>query len=130
MSTFGIVAISGVIINDAIVLIEQINKNLKKGLSYRDAIVKGSQRRFRAVFLTSISTIGGLAPLIMETNPHIQLLIPMAASIVGGMIFSTFITLALVPSILLVFHDIETIGMQLMGSKKIKPMGNKILSEF
>jgi multidrug efflux pump subunit AcrB len=62
MSIFGMVALTGVVVNDAIVLIERINENFACGMPFFDAILKGGARRFRAIFLTTLSTVGGLAP--------------------------------------------------------------------
>lgn len=76
MSIFGIVALTGVVVNDAIVLIERVNENIAEGMSFFDAILSGGARRFRAIFLTSLSTVGGLTPLIMETDFQVKFLIP------------------------------------------------------
>ncbi len=111
MSMFGIVALSGVVVNDAIVLIERINENLAEGMSFHNAIVKGGARRFRAILLTSVSTVGGLAPLIMEKDMQAQFLIPMALSLAGGVIGSTILTLVLIPSLLVIVND----GRRLIG---------------
>lgn len=109
MSIFGIVAITGVLINDAIVLMDSISSRETRFQKYTEAVIYGTKRRFRAVFLTSISTVAGLMPLILETNPHIQLLIPMAVSIVGGILSSTIITLILIPAFLMILNDIQTL---------------------
>jgi multidrug efflux pump subunit AcrB len=111
MSMFGIVALSGVVVNDAIVLIERINENLAEGMSLFNAIVKGGARRFRAILLTSVSTVGGLAPLIIEKDMQAQFLIPMALSLAGGVIGSTILTLVLIPSLLVIVND----GRRLIG---------------
>ena len=105
MSMFGIVALTGVVVNDAIVLIERVNENIAEGLSFFDAILSGGARRFRAIFLTSLSTVGGLTPLIMETDFQAKFLIPMAISIAAGIAFATVLTLVLVPSLLAVLSD-------------------------
>ena len=105
MSIFGMVALSGVVINDAIVLIERINENLGAGQSFFEAIVQGGARRFRAIFLTSISTVGGLLPLIVETDMQAKFLIPMALSVAGGVVFATGLTLILIPSLLVIVND-------------------------
>ncbi len=109
MSIFGMVALSGVVINDAIVLIERVNNNLACGMKLFDAIIQGGARRFRAIFLTSISTIGGLAPLIMETDMQARFLIPMALSVAGGVAFATVLTLLLIPSLLVILNDFRRI---------------------
>lgn len=107
MSVFGMVAITGVLINDAIVLMDSIAAHTSAQRAYEDAVKLGSKRRFRAVLLTSVSTIAGLIPLILEQNPHIQLLIPMAVSIVGGIGASTVITLVLVPGFMMILNDFQ-----------------------
>lgn len=109
MSIFGMVALSGVVINDAIVLIERVNENLREGMPLFDAIIQGGARRFRAIFLTSISTVGGLAPLIMETDMQAKFLIPMALSVAGGVAFATGLTLVLIPSLLVILNDFRRI---------------------
>ncbi len=105
MSLFGIVALAGVVVNDAIVLIEAYNTNIAKGMGVREAIVEAGKRRFRAVFLTTLSTVGGLTPLILETDLQAQFLIPMALSIAAGVAFATLLTLLLIPNLLLVLND-------------------------
>jgi len=117
MSIFGMVALSGVVINDAIVLIERVNNNLADGMTLFDAIVQGGARRFRAIFLTSISTVGGLAPLIMETDMQAQFLIPMALSVAGGVAFATVLTLILIPSLLVIMNDLRRIVVKGISGK-------------
>lgn len=107
MSIFGIVALTGVVVNDAIVLIERVNENLAEGLSFIDALLKGGARRFRAIFLTSISTIGGLTPLILETDLQAKFLIPMALSLAAGVAFATVLTLVLLPCLLMILNDLR-----------------------
>jgi len=105
MSIFGMVALAGVVVNDAIVLIERVNENWASGMSFFQALESAGKRRFRAIFLTSISTIGGLAPLIFETDLQARFLIPMALSIAGGVLFATVLTLVLIPSLLVILND-------------------------
>ncbi len=107
MSLFGMVALTGVVVNDAIVLIERINENLACGMPFFDAILQGGMRRFRAIFLTTVSTVGGLAPLIMETDFQAKFLIPMALSIAAGVVFATMLTLVLIPSLLAILNDLR-----------------------
>ena len=110
MSIFGIVALTGVVVNDAIVLIERVNENLSEGLSFIDALLKGGARRFRAIFLTSISTIGGLTPLILETDLQAKFLIPMALSLAAGVAFATVLTLVLLPCLLMILNDLRLLS--------------------
>ncbi len=107
MSVFGMVALTGVVVNDAIVLIERINENLAEGQSFFDAVLAGGMRRFRPIFLTSLSTIGGLAPLILETDLQARFLIPMALSLAAGVAFATVLTLVLIPSLLTILNDLR-----------------------
>ena len=109
MSIFGMVALSGVVVNDAIVLIERINENLAEGMRFFDAILNGGSRRFRAIFLTTLSTVGGLAPLIMEQDMQAKFLIPMALSIAAGVAFATVLTLVLIPSLLVIINDFRLV---------------------
>lgn len=107
MSIFGMVALTGVVVNDAIVLIERVNENFAEGMPFFEAIIKGGRRRFRAIFLTSLSTVGGLAPMIMETNFQAKFLIPMALAIAAGVAFATVLTLVLIPSLLVILNDLR-----------------------
>ena len=105
MSIFGMVALTGVVVNDAIVLIERINENIAEGMPFFDAIINGGARRFRAIILTSLSTIGGLMPLILEKDLQARFLIPMALSLAAGVAFATVLTLVLIPSLLTILND-------------------------
>ena len=109
MSAFGMVALTGVVVNDAIVMIERINENLAEGMSFFEALVSGGARRFRAVFLTTVSTVGGLAPLIMETDFQAKFLIPMALSLAAGVAFATVLTLVMIPSLLAILNDFRRV---------------------
>ena len=105
MSFFGMVALSGVVVNDAIVLIECINTNLAEGHSLYDAIHLGGTRRFRAIFLTTVSTVGGLTPLLLEKDIQARFLVPMAISLAAGVAFATLLTLLFIPCLLVVLND-------------------------
>ena len=113
MSIFGMVALTGIVVNDAIVLIERINENIAEGMPFFEALINGGARRFRAIFLTTISTVGGLAPLIMETDFQARFLIPMALSIAAGVAFATILTLALIPSLLAILSDFRLLAHRL-----------------
>ncbi len=107
MSIFGMVALTGVVVNDAIILIERINKNIADGMPFFEAIEKGGARRFRAVFFTTLSTVGGLTPMIMEKNLQAAMLIPMALSLAAGVAFATLLTLLLIPSLIVILNDLR-----------------------
>ncbi|MCP4689543.1 MAG: efflux RND transporter permease subunit, partial [Desulfobacterales bacterium] len=107
LSVFGMAALTGVVVNDAIVLIERINMNLAQGVEFFEALYQGCVRRFRAVMLTSISTIGGLLPLILETSQHARQLIPMGISLAFGVAFATLLTLLLLPCFYAIVNDLR-----------------------
>lgn len=113
MSMFGMVALAGVVVNDAIVLIERINENIAQGMQFFEAILKGGARRFRAIFLTTISTVGGLLPLISEQDLQARFLIPMALSIAAGVTFATVLTLVLIPSLMAILSDFRLLAHRL-----------------
>jgi HAE1 family hydrophobic/amphiphilic exporter-1 len=96
-SMFGLVALAGVVVNDSIVLIDFINHRVRAGHPLRDALRESGCLRFRPVLLTSITTIGGLLPLLFETSFQAQFLVPMATSLAFGLGATTLIVLILVP---------------------------------
>jgi multidrug efflux pump subunit AcrB len=105
ISLFGIVALAGVVVNDNIVLIERINGLLAKGMPFYEAVCEGGVRRFRPIFLTTLSTSIGLLPVITETNLQAQIVIPMAVSISAGVAFATVLTLLFIPAMMGIFND-------------------------
>lgn len=108
-SVFGMMALTGVVVNDGIVLIEAVNTQIARGLPIFDAIAKGAARRFRAITLTTISTIAALFPLIIETNLAAQPLKPMALSVASGVAFATLITMFLTPCLLGILNDVRRV---------------------
>lgn len=107
MSLFGMVALTGVVVNDAIVLIERVNENLAEGKRFFEALVEGGRRRFRAVTLTTVTTVGGLMPMILETDFQARFLIPMAVTLAAGVAFATVLTLVLIPCLFAILNDIR-----------------------
>ncbi|GAU07669.1 efflux RND transporter permease subunit [Desulfoplanes formicivorans] len=106
MSLFGIVALSGVVVNDSLVLINFANrKRQENGMNAHDAVLSAGVARFRPIILTTLTTFGGLAPMIFETSRQARFLIPMAISLGFGIVFATLITLVLVPSLYMVIVD-------------------------
>ena len=97
LSLLGIIALIGIMVNDGLVLIGKFNTNLREGMTFDDAIYDAGRSRFRAIFLTSITTIAGLAPLMLETSRQAQFLKPMAISIAYGIGFATVLTLLMLP---------------------------------
>lgn len=106
ISIFGIVALSGIVVNDSLILIDFINSKVGQGFRVFDAVIDAGQNRFRPVLLTSITTVAGLFPLLLETSFQAQFLIPMAVSISFGLMAATVLTLVFVPSLYVVIRDI------------------------
>lgn len=107
MSIFGIVALSGVVVNDAIVLIDCMNTFIAGGMPAFDAFRQAGVRRFRAVFLTTATTAGGLSSLLFEKDLQARFLIPMAISLAVGIIFATVLTLVFIPCLMGVVNDLR-----------------------
>lgn len=109
MTMMGIVALSGVVVNDSIVLIDAVNEFRRApGVSLVDAVIQGGARRFRPILLTSATTFLGLAPMILETSVQARFLIPMAISLGFGVLFATVITLIIVPALYMVLEDVRS----------------------
>jgi multidrug efflux pump subunit AcrB len=117
MSMMGMVALTGVVVNDSLVLVDYANKKQRKGISPPQAIREAGIRRFRPVLLTTLTTFGGLAPMIFETSRQARFMIPMALSLGFGIVFATVITLALVPCLYLIVEDIKRIATQTFGKE-------------
>lgn len=117
----GMIGLSGVVVNDSIVLVDFINKAMNKGMSAFDAVMYGGKRRFRAVWLTSMTTIFGLLPLAYGIGGDDVFLRPAAMALGYGLIFSTVLILILVPSLYLVRIDIMRGLSVVFGSRKHKP---------
>ncbi|MCZ6672646.1 MAG: efflux RND transporter permease subunit, partial [Verrucomicrobia bacterium] len=110
LSLLGIIALSGVVVNDSLVLVDYINKLREKGIPLKQAVHLGGIARFRPIILTSVTTFVGLVPILLERSLQAQFLIPMATSLSFGVLFATFITLLLVPSLYLILEDIRRIA--------------------
>jgi multidrug efflux pump subunit AcrB len=109
LSVLGIIALIGIMVNDGLVLISKFNINLRLGMLFEDAIYEAGRSRFRAIFLTSATTIAGLAPLLLEKSRQAQFLKPMAISIAYGIAFATLLTLLMLP-IFLSFSNRAKVG--------------------
>lgn len=101
LSLFGLFGLSGIVVNDSIVLVSFYRRLRDEGLSIQDAVVEAACQRLRAVFLTSITTIAGLTPILLDSSIDADFLRPLAAGIVFGLMFSTLLILLLVPTLLL-----------------------------
>jgi multidrug efflux pump subunit AcrB len=109
ISMMGIVALSGVVVNDALVMIDYANRQRRSGASPYEAIHGAGIRRFRPILLTTLTTFGGLAPMIFETSRQARFMIPMAISLGYGILFATAITLILVPCLFIMIEDLKSL---------------------
>ena len=105
MSMMGLIALSGVVVNDSLILIVSINRYREEGMSTWEAVVAGGARRFRPILLTSLTTFFGLAPMILETSVQARFLVPMAVSLGFGVLAATMIMLLIVPCSYLILED-------------------------
>jgi multidrug efflux pump subunit AcrB len=106
MSLFGLVALSGVIVNDSLIMVDFVNRGRRDGLALVDAVVQAGISRFRAILLTTLTTFLGLLPIMFETSMQAQLVIPMTLSLGFGIVFGTVLTLFLIPCLYLMLDDL------------------------
>jgi len=109
ISLFGFVALTGIVVNDSLILIDFINRAVRGGEDILAAVIESGKARFRPVLLTSLTTIAGLFPLLLERSFQAQFLIPMAISISFGLLFATVLTLLYIPAIYLIIEDVRRI---------------------
>jgi len=110
LSLFGTIALAGIVVNDSLVLVNAVNRKLKQGMDFRTALYEGGISRFRAVLLTSLTTIAGLGPLMFSTSFHAQFLSPLAISVAYGLLFGTLLTLLMLPSLLMLANRVKAYG--------------------
>ncbi|WP_371376205.1 efflux RND transporter permease subunit [Thalassotalea aquiviva] len=118
LSLFGLIAASGVVINDSLVMIDYVNGARKSGLSAKQAVIDAGCNRFRAILLTSLTTFIGLVPIMLETSMQATLVVPMAISLGYGVLFATIVTLVLVPCLYIFIEDIKGLFKRLFTGKK------------
>jgi len=120
-SVLGIIALIGIMVNDSLVLVAAYNDNIKEGMSTNEAAYQAGISRFRAIWLTSVTTVLGLGPLILERSIQAQFLIPMAISVAFGLIVATLITLLLLPSLILLHNRYKWLLASAWEGKWIAP---------
>jgi multidrug efflux pump subunit AcrB len=103
-SIFGMIALCGVVVNSSLIYVDWINKKLDQGLSIDDAVIDAGKVRFRPIILTSFTTFMGLMPLMLLVDPSTAFIVPMAISLGYGVLFSTLITLILIPCLAKMIH--------------------------
>jgi multidrug efflux pump subunit AcrB len=121
LSATGIMALAGIIINDSIVFVDQINRFLRGGQKVEEAVFNSGIARLRPILLTTLTTSLGMAPLILETSRQAQFLVPMAASVAYGLLFGTVILLIILPSTFLAFNTIRIRLAKLMTGRILSP---------
>ncbi|UCD88376.1 MAG: efflux RND transporter permease subunit [Desulfobacterales bacterium] len=110
-----VLALSGIVVNDSLILIDFINRAIRDGRPLEEAVEASGKSRFRPVILTSMTTIAGLMPLMLERNFQAQFLIPMAVSITFGLLVGIVLTLLLVPVLYMIIEDLTRISARLFG---------------
>ncbi len=119
LSLYGIIALSGVVVNDSLIMADFINKARKQGLKITDAVIQSGTKRFRAILLTSLTTFFGVLPIYFETSLQAQFIIPMAISIGFGIVFATLITLFLIPCLYIILEDTKLVFKNLFTNIKL-----------
>ena len=119
MSAMGMIALVGVMINDSLVLINALNLNLKAGMKYHDALVDAGVSRLRPIMLTTLTTVVGMAPMVLETSMQARFLIPVALSLAYGMIMATTTTLVLLPVMLTITNNFKVKTQSLIKGRKL-----------
>ncbi len=114
-SIIGIMALTGVVVNDSLVMIDYISVLRDEGLGAFEAVTQGARRRFRAILLTTLTTFAGLTPLLLEKSMQARFMIPMAVSLAFGVLFATMITLILVPALYMIVEDLAHLPALLLG---------------
>jgi len=107
LSFLGMLALTGIVVNDSLVLVDYINLKVREGMSLKEAVLTAGARRFRPIILTSLTTFAGLMPLLAERSIQAQFLIPMAISLGFGILFATAITLILIPCCYMVGEELK-----------------------
>ena len=121
LSMIGLLGLSGILVNNSIILVRTVDQHIDDQTPLREAIVAGCRDRLRPVLLTSLTTIGGLVPLLFETSLQAQFLIPMAITIVFGLAVATLIVLVLIPALLVIDEDIRAIFRRLRRGRSPAP---------
>ena len=112
LSFFGVVALTGVVVNDSLIMVDLINRRRNQHEPLREVVMKCGMRRFRPILLTTLTTFLGLTPMLLETSLQAQFLVPMAVSLAFGVLFATVITLILVPTLYMILVDVRHLVME------------------
>ena len=119
-SMIGFVSLAGIVVNDSILLVVFVKQHVSEGMVLHDAAKQSVRDRFRAIFLTSITTVAGMTPLLFETSTQALILVPLVTSIVFGMLTSTLLILMVLPSVYAIMEDIGFV--KLASAEKLEPL--------
>ena len=129
LSVMGILAASGVVVNDSLVMVDYVNNARKRGVPLKDAVMFAGTKRFRAIMLTSLTTFIGLAPIIFfETSAQAQIVIPMAISLSFGVLFATLVTLILIPNLYVIIEDLKRVFSRKKKAKSLEKTAEEVTS--
>ncbi|MBT3533890.1 MAG: efflux RND transporter permease subunit, partial [Rhodospirillaceae bacterium] len=121
LTLVGLLGLSGILVNDSIILVSTIDERIASGEETTKAIIGGSQDRLRAVLLTSLTTIGGLTPLLFETSLQAQFLIPMAITMIFGLAVATFLVLLVIPALIAIQLDVSNMRTKYSARRALWP---------
>jgi len=121
LSLMGVIALVGILVNDALVFISFFNERIKNGMKFSQAVYDTGLSRFRPITLTTVTTVAGLMPLMLEKSVQAQFLIPMAISVAFGLMITTFILLIMIPSLMVVSNTIKLTTTQLWTGETFTP---------
>lgn len=124
LSFIGMVALTGVVVNDSLVMVDWINRHRREGMGLHEAVRAAGPARFRAILLTSLTTFAGLTPMLLERSLQARFLIPLAISLAFGVVFATVVTLFIVPSLYLILDDILTLPRRLFRRGEVSRPGH------
>jgi multidrug efflux pump subunit AcrB len=125
----GMIALSGVVVNDSLVMIDYANQRRREGRSAWEAIQQAGIRRFRPILLTTLTTFGGLAPMIFEPSRQARFMIPMALSLGYGIVFATLITLVLIPCFYLIAEDASALPARWRRRPRVALLAGRVVRQ-
>jgi len=118
------VALTGVVVNDSLVLVDWINRRRREGMPIEEAVRAAGPARFRAILLTSLTTFAGLTPMLLERSLQARFLIPLAISLAFGVVFATVVTLFIVPSLYLILEDFLALPRRMFRRGEVSGSGH------
>ncbi|MGB0716522.1 MAG: efflux RND transporter permease subunit [Phycisphaerae bacterium] len=119
LSNIGAVALTGIVVNDSMIVVTFINRRIQAGANPFEAVIAGGKARLRPILLTSATTVLGVAPLLLERSFQAKFLIPMGISISAGLVFATVLTLVAVPALYMIVHDLKELSGKIVGPSVI-----------